>query len=110
MNSRRKALSNSSLQPARINGMTRHYAKEFSFLLGLIPLLFLASPSSAQKPDAGEIDDALWEILDSARPSVVTLLAYGANDGLRNIGSGFVVSEDGLIATNLKILDGTVRI
>ncbi|MCH9025715.1 MAG: trypsin-like peptidase domain-containing protein [Proteobacteria bacterium] len=90
--------------------MTRHSVKEFSFLLRLVPLLFLAAPLSAQKPETGEIDDALWKILDSARPSVVTLLAYGANDGLRNIGSGFVVSEDGLIATNLNILDGTVRI
>lgn len=110
MNSQRKAWSNESSQPARTNGMTRHFAEEFSFLVRLIALLFLASPLSAQQPLTGETDDALWKILDSARPSVVTLLAYGANDGLRTIGSGFVISEDGLIATNLKILDGTVRI
>lgn len=90
--------------------MTRHFAEEFSFLVRLIALLFLASPLSAQQSLTGETDDALWKILDNARPSVVTLLAYGANDGLRTIGSGFVISEDGLIATNLKILDGAVRI
>ena len=90
--------------------MTRRFSKRYSFLAKLIPLLFLALPLFAQQPESGELDDALWKILDSARPSVVTLLAYGPNDGLRNIGSGFVVSEDGLIAANLKILDGTVRI
>lgn len=110
MNSQRKAWSNESSQPDRIDGMTRHFAEEFSFLVRLIALLFLASPLSAQQSLTGETDDALWKILDNARPSVVTLLAYGANDGLRTIGSGFVISEDGLIATNLKILDGAVRI
>ncbi len=90
--------------------MTRRFAKSVSFLVTLLPLFYLASPLSAQQPEAGELDDVLWKILDQARPSVVTLLAYSANDSLRNIGSGFVVSKDGLIATNLKILDGTVRI
>ncbi len=90
--------------------MTRRFAKSVSFLVTLLPLFYLASPLSAQQPEAGELDDVLWKILDQARPSVVTLLAYSANDSLRNIGSGFVVSKDGLIATNLKILDGAVRI
>jgi len=90
--------------------MTQIFSRNFSSLLKLVPLLFLASPLSAQQPETNELDDSLWRILDSARPSVVILRAYGPNGKLRTIGSGFVVSDDGLIAVNLKILDGTVRV
>jgi S1-C subfamily serine protease len=80
-------------------------------LVFVLLLLFnMAGIAQGQGTDTDEQDEALWKVFEDIRPSVVTLRAFDANDRLRNVSSGFIVSDDGLIATNLKLLDGISRI
>lgn len=57
-----------------------------------------------------EAGEALWEIFEAVQPSVVSLSIFDSNNRQINRGSGFVVGDNGLIATNIRIIEGVVRI
>jgi regulator of sirC expression with transglutaminase-like and TPR domain len=79
-------------------------------LLGLWYATCADEKSATPKPDAAKSDPAtsasksVEQIAESARQSVV-VITYTARDGKRHgLGTGFVVSADGLIATNLHVI------
>ncbi|MGK0186939.1 MAG: serine protease Do, partial [Verrucomicrobiales bacterium] len=47
---------------------------------------------------------SIEELVDQIRPSLVTVLQIGREGGEQGIGSGFVIDESGLIATNLHVI------
>jgi serine protease Do len=76
--------------------------------LAALLLALLAQPAAAQEKPAGDKEPArartVEELAKAARPSVVVIRVTGRGGKKDGLGSGFVVSADGLIATNLHVL------
>ncbi|MGH7200869.1 MAG: hypothetical protein ACREJB_09710, partial [Planctomycetaceae bacterium] len=66
-------------------------------------LAWLASPVYAAETDAGA-PKTVQQIADEARASVVVITSRDADGREAGLGSGFLISEDGLIATNWHVV------
>ncbi|MBM3995703.1 MAG: trypsin-like serine protease [Planctomycetes bacterium] len=70
-----------------------------SFRLGLIALLLLPNLALAQ-----DKKKTVEQLAEEAKDSIAVLLYSGREGKTQGIGTGFVVTEDGLIATNLHVI------
>ncbi len=78
----------------------------------LAPLLFVAILITGQAmaaPQAKTSAKSTVDLADTIRPSLVKITQLG-REGTDGIGSGFIVSEDGFIATNLHVIGEARRL
>lgn len=69
--------------------------RKFIFALAITTVLFLQQRAYCKPPS----------IIDNALQSVVMIMAFDRNHQLISMGSGFVVSQGGVIATNYHVIE-----
>ena len=78
----------------------------------LLPVLWLSLCSAALTKTPAKPTNAkpVTEITEAARPSIVTVTQIGRGGTQEALGTGFVISADGLIATNMHVIGHARRI
>jgi regulator of sirC expression with transglutaminase-like and TPR domain/S1-C subfamily serine protease len=73
-------------------------------IVSVVVLAVLPIAVRADEPIKGSATKTVEQIAESARPSVVVIKVGGRDGKTYGIGTGFVISQDGLIATNLHVI------
>ena len=82
----------------------------------LLPVLWItlcgvaSAKTKPQPAPASSTSKAVTEITDEARASIVAVTQIGRGGSQDALGTGFVISEDGLIATNLHVIGRARRV
>jgi S1-C subfamily serine protease/regulator of sirC expression with transglutaminase-like and TPR domain len=79
------------------------------FLVLCLPLTAVFSAPASAKPQPKNTAKSVETLAREVKPSVVKVLQEG-REGLDGLGTGFVVGEDGLIATNLHVIGEARRL
>lgn len=101
-------------------------ARHMSFVLLSVVVLWLASPLSAQPPRPTETDPvetptdqgtetetptaSAETLVARVKASIVEITTDHVAGGRRGVGAGFIISDEGLIATNLHVIGEGKRI
>src|SRR5437660_1209860 len=80
------------------------FSIRFTVLLGVALSFF--SPTQAQDKKTPPKADAktVEQLAEQAKDSIAVLLYTGRDGKQQGLGTGFVISEDGLVATNLHVI------
>ncbi len=90
-----------------LGALTTHFLCQIATAEEPQPTPPAEQPAADQKPNQqAEVDDrgSVEQVYSRARPSLAVVTCVGRDGKRRGMGTGFVVSADGLIATNLHVM------